>query len=239
MGTEGSHILTALLSPLQLVLPADIHGPLCPHDYHLRRGPGENEVRPKLPGAHCRPGATHDLPHRHHDLRDCGLCPGVDHLCPVPDDPSVLLIGAGHVSGHIGNGQQGHIEAVTGADKTGRLVRSVDVDTACHRLGLVGHHPHRPAVHADKSGDHIGGIHGLGLKKLVPIRDLPDNILDIVGLFQVIRNEGVEHLTAAVRRVAAGHDGRHLPAVWGQVAQQGLDLLNAVPVVRTEKVRHA
>lgn len=62
VGTEGSHILTALLSPLQLVLPADIHSPLCPHDYHLRRGPGENEVRPKLPGAHCRPAPPTTFP---------------------------------------------------------------------------------------------------------------------------------------------------------------------------------
>jgi hypothetical protein len=89
----------------------------------------------------------------------------------VADDAAPLLLAAGQVAGHVGDGQQRDVEGVAKADEPRGLVRGIDVQAAGHDHGLVGDDADGAAVEPGKSRQDIGGKVLVGLEELAVVHD--------------------------------------------------------------------
>jgi hypothetical protein len=75
-----------------------------------------------------------------------GLGVGVEQLGAVPDDPAVLLVGAGQEPGHVDEGEDRDVERVAEPHEAGGLLGAVDVEHPGEVGGLVADDAHRAAV---------------------------------------------------------------------------------------------
>ena len=99
----------------------------------------------------------------------------------MADDAPPLLVAAGQVAGHVGDGQQRDIEGVAAADEAAGLVGRVHVQAAGHDLGLVGDDAHGPAAEARQGGDDVLGKVVVRLEEVAVVDDGPDDVVHVVG----------------------------------------------------------
>jgi hypothetical protein len=90
-------------------------------------------------------------------------------------------------------------KAVAEAHEAGALAAGVDVQHAGQHLRLVGDDAHRLAVHAGEADDDVLGEVRADLEEVGLVHDLQDQLLHVVGLVGVGRDQGVQRLLARSR----------------------------------------
>ena len=157
----------------------------------------------------------------------------------MADDTTVLLGGTGQEAGNIYQGEQRNAEGIAGTDKACSLIGAVDIHAAGHGLGLVGDNTNGAAIEAGKAGNHIGGIHAHVVHVLAAIGDGLDDIVHIIRLVGIIRDDGIQLIGNAVGIVTIEDGGSGITEVGGQVAQQTTDLVDAIGIIGGHEVRNA
>ena len=118
------------------------------------------------------------------------------------------------------------------------LVRSVDVQAARQRLGLVGDDADDTAVQPREADDDVQGKILVRFEELAVVDDGPDHVLHVVGLVGVVRDDGVQGRGGAAWVIARYRRGRILHVVRGQIGEQPPDLRDAVAVVLAREMGH-
>ena len=157
----------------------------------------------------------------------------------MADDAAVLLPRPRQVTRDVDEGEDRQVEAVAEADEARGLVGGVDVEAPREHGRLVGDDADGLAVHPGEAGDHVHAVEGLALVDLTVVDDELDDPLDVVGPVAGLGDKRVELLLHAVRRVRAGGHRGLLSVVQGEVAQELLDLVDAVLVGGRHEVGHA
>lgn len=144
----------------------------------------------------------------------------------------------GQKSGYVHKGDDGQVETVAEAHKTGAFVRGVDIQTAGQGPGLIGHDPHRRSVQAGEADHQVWGIHLLGFKEFPVIHDGEDDFLDIVRRSGVFRNDISQFHVDPVGIVPGGQLRGLFVAILGREGKQLPDLVQGGPVILGREVRH-
>src|SRR5208337_1456928 len=178
-GREGRAVLLDQLGAtrglvvgcLHLLAEDDLDGAFGPHDGDLGGWPGKNAIGPQVLRAHGQMCAAVGLAKNDLDLGHCGRRIGEEHLGAVANNPAMLLLHAGHESGHVHERDQWNVERVAEADEPARLDRRVDVDGAGEHRGLVGDDPDRAAQNPREADEHVWRIAGLDLEEVPLVHD--------------------------------------------------------------------
>lgn len=121
-------------------------------------------------GAHADIGAAIGFSGDNSDLGYSRFAVSIEHFRTVANNSTVLLGGAWQEAGNILQRQQGNIEAVTGTDKAGRLIRGIDIQTTGHDFWLTGDDAHASAAHANQTGKNVRSKSGLIFQNLAVVR---------------------------------------------------------------------
>src|SRR6266571_7438346 len=136
------------------------------------------------------------------------------------DDAAVLLDGAGQEPGHINEGHKRNVKAVAKANEAPSFDRGIDVENASQMGALVGADAYWATTEPGEADDHIAGKILVDLQEIVFVHHCLDNVLNIVRLGGVIRNDGVQLLIAAIGIIAGRPERRVFPVVARQEAQE-------------------
>lgn len=74
---------------------------------------------------------------------------------------------------------QGDVEEVAEANKTGYFIRSIAVDGPGLGLGLRGHNPRRPPVEPGETNDHIRGVIFKELEEIPSVHDFSYHLVHV------------------------------------------------------------
>ena len=212
----------------------DADGSVSAHNGDLGDGPGEDDVGAHALAVHGDVSAAVVLSHDEADLGDGGLGEGVEQLGAVTDDAVVLLIGAGHVSRDVNQGEKRDVEAVAEADEAGRLVGGVYLQRARHAVGLVGHDADCASVNSGEAHHDVLGELGLDLKEAVLVDEAVYDVADVIAALRVVGDD-VDDLLAGVHG-DAGDIGGIFKVGLGEVAQKTADSVEAGLVIREGEV---
>src|SRR5262249_62090458 len=86
------------------------------------------------------------------------LCKAVKQLGALGNDAAIFLVRGGKKSGNVPEGDERDVEAIAEAHKAPAFNRSVDVQHAGQKCGLVGYDAHRPPVEPGKPDDDVLGV---------------------------------------------------------------------------------
>src|SRR2546427_3416954 len=177
------------------------------HDGDLRRGPGHVVVAADVLGAHDVVRAAIRLARDDGELRNRGFTVGEQQLRAVLDDAAMFLGHAGKKPGHVLEGHERNVEGVAEADEPGALERGGDVEHAGEGGGLIGDHADRPAGEPREPDDQVVAVVPLDLEKRRVVDDVAEDVVHVVRLRRLIRDDLEERLFAAVGRIV-GRAGR-------------------------------
>ena len=205
----------AKLGPIE-----DLDGTLRPHHRDLGRGPRIVHVAPNVLGRHHVVSATIGFARDHRHLWHRGLGEGEQELRPVLDQSAIFLVGAGQEAGHVNEGHERNVEAVAEADEARGLARGVAVKYPCQHQGLIGDNADGAPLDAGEADHDVSGEGRLDLEEVAFVHDLMDQLLDVVRLVRIVRDQRIEGVFAAVPRIARG-ELRHARFVtrWEKVHQ--------------------
>ena len=110
---------------------------------------------------------------------------------------------------------------------------------ACIAVRLVGHDAHALAVETGKAYDDVAGIVFLHFKELAVVHDGPDDLIHVVCLVRIVRDDFVQRVFHAVDGVGAFHARSFLHVVLRDVAQQRADGGQALFFRLGREMRHA
>ena len=136
-------LLVGVSRRLDLAAEDHVDGALGAHDGDLRGRPRERGVGPEVLGVHDDVRAAVGLARDHGHLRHGGLAERVQELRAVPDDPAVLLRGAGQEAGDVLERHDRDVERVAEPDEAGRLLARRRC-RACRRAPSAGCRRCRP-----------------------------------------------------------------------------------------------
>ena len=214
----------------------DVGCTLSAHDGDFGIRPGVDEVCPQVLGAHADVGTAVSLAGNQRDLRYGRFTVGKQHLGPVPDDAAVFLGRARQEARDIFQGQQRNIEGITGPDETAGLVTGVDIQNTCHGFRLGSDDTDAAAVEADVAGDDIRRKVSLVFEEFAVVSDRTDNIVHVICLVRILRDNRVEHLVFPVKVIRTGILRRGFVVVLRQESQQRADFLQAGIFIGTGEV---
>ena len=125
------------------------------------------------------------------DFRDRRFAKCVKELGALSDDTSPFLVRSGQETGYVLKDNQGNIEGIAEANKSGSFNGRIDVQDPCQDRGLVRDDPDRPAAESREADDDIRRIESVHLEEIGIIDDQPDHLLHVVGLARIFRNDRV------------------------------------------------
>src|SRR5262249_12317918 len=136
------------------------------------RRPGVVDVAANVLGAHYIVSAAVGLAGDHRDLRHRRLAEGKQQFGAMLDEAAVLLCSTWKEAGHVYEGEDWDLEAVTEADKARSLAGGSGVEHARQHHRLVGDNADGAARHARKAGNDVLGIRILDLQEVALIHHL-------------------------------------------------------------------
>ncbi len=213
-----------------LLAEDNVRSPLGPHNGDLRRGIGEIDVRIQVLAGHGDIGSAVCLARHHGYLGNRGLAVGIDNLGPVLDDPSVLLLNPGEITGNIYKCNQWNVEGIAGTHEACTLHGCFDVQATGQETRLIRHDPHRHTVEAAETHDHVHGIMLMRFQKHTVVQHLPNKILHIVRKAGIGGDQLVEPGIDSSRIVRTRRIRRTFPVVLGKVGQKLANPVQGVPV---------
>ena len=92
----------------------------------------------------------------------------------MADDPGVLLLDSGKITGGIHQKEKGDVEGIAKANEPGALVRRIHGERAAQEHGLVGNDPDGHSSHPGETGEDILGEVSFGLHEIALIHDFLD-----------------------------------------------------------------
>ena len=143
------------------------------------------------------------------------------------NDAAVLLYGAWHVTRHVDEGYEGHVEGVAEPYEAGGLRRGVDIKQAGEVVGLLRHDADRAAIEPGEPDDDIAGVELMHLHEVAVVDYLQDDVHHVVWLVRIIGHD-VEQATVAPFRVVLGlQPGRLLHVVLWEETEESTNLVEA------------
>ncbi|MNX91930.1 hypothetical protein D3C86_1240470 [compost metagenome] len=182
-------------------------------------------------GAHDVIGAAIGLARDDRQLGHGGLGIGEQQLGAVLDQGAVLLLGARHEARHVHQRHQRNVEGVAEADEARGLAAAVDVQHPRQNLRLVGDDADGLAVQTTEAADDVPGEVGADLEEVGLVDHLQDQLLHVVGLVRIGRDQGVQRGLVAIRLVIAVADRRLFAVRQGQEADQAADLGQGLQII--------
>ena len=110
-----------------------------------------------------------------------GFTVGIEQFGTVPDDGVVFLSRTGQEAGNVDQGDDGNVEGVAEAHKTGAFARSVTVEHPGHLARLVGHDTYRLTVEAGKADNQVAGEIAVHFEELALVDDGTDDFIHVIG----------------------------------------------------------
>ena len=107
----------------------------------------------------------------------------------MADDAFMFLLFSAKEAGYVNEAYDRNIEGITESDESGCLTGSVAVESACQDSRLVGDNASGTSVHMSESHYDIlcpGFVH---LKEFPVIHDVPDDLMHVIGLAWIVRND--------------------------------------------------
>src|SRR3989442_15083680 len=205
MGELFAVLVGALFARLSLI--ENLDRSLGTHAGDLRRGPGHVVVAADVLGAHDVVRAAIRLARDDGELRNRGFTVGEQQLRAVLDDTAMFLGHPGKKPGHVLEGHERNVEGVAEADEPGALERGGDVEHAGEGGRLIGDHADRPAGEPGEPDDQVVAVVPLDLEKRRVVDDVAEDVVHVVRLRRLIRDDLEERLFAAVGRII-GRAGR-------------------------------
>ena len=182
-------------------------------------------------GCHHVIGAAERLARDHGDKGDGGLRIGKQQLRAVRDQCTVFLVRARQESGHVHESHDRNAERVAEAHEARGLARGIDIENPGEHHGLVRDEAHGAPGDAAKAGDDVFRECLLQLEEIAFIGDFEDELLDVIGLVRIVRNERVERFFLLLDVVVRGPFGHTGLVVGGKKVEQPAHLQQAFDVV--------
>ena len=173
-------------------------------------------------GAHdrdfgCRPGIIHvaaqvfrthhiiraaiGLARDHGDFRHRRFGISEEQFGAMLDQTAIFLLGPGHEARHVDKGDDRNVETIAKADKARTFARRINVQNAGQRHRLIGHKADRGAFHPAKAAYDIGAKSRADFKEVTFIDRLLDQLLHVIGLVRIVRDQCVETVIDALNRI--------------------------------------
>ena len=157
----------------------------------------------------------------------------------MPDDSLLLDLRPDHEPGDVLQEHQRDLERVAEVHETGRLVGGVHVQDSPGLHRVVRHDPDRPSVDARETRHDVSRPARLDLEELAAVDDRGNDLVHVVCLPRVVRNDVQQRFLPAVRGIRRGAPGRLLARPGRKVRKVVADGGQAFSVVRDLQIRHA
>jgi hypothetical protein len=140
-------------------------------------------------GVHHVVRAAVGLPRDDGHLGDGGLAERIQELGAVTDDASVLLGHTGQEARDVLEHHQRDVEGITEPDEAGALVRRIDVENAGQDRRLVCDDAYGPATEMGEAHQDVPGEPGVDLIERPVVHHVPYDIVHVIRMIGVIRND--------------------------------------------------
>ena len=131
------------------------------------------------------------------------------------DNGVVFLTCSGKESGNVHQRNDRNVECVAETNEACCLAAGIYVQYTCVSCGLVGNDTYAATVEACETDDDVLGKLRLNLEELAVVRDGSDNLIHIVSLVGIVRNNLVKRVLHTVDGVVALHAGSLFRVVAG------------------------
>ena len=112
----------------------------------------------------------------------------------MDDDTIVFLTRTWEEAWDVYEGHERDIEGITEADEASSLTRSIAVEGTCHDHRLVSYDTDALTIEASEADDDVLSPVTVDLEELTIVDDGTDDIIHIVALVGLIRDDGVEYI---------------------------------------------
>ena len=178
--------------------------------------------------AHNNVRTTVRLTQGNGNLGHSSLAVSVEQLSTVQDNSVVLLTCTRQESWNVNQRYDRNIEGVAETNETCTLTAGVNVEHTCVASRLVGYDTYALTVEASETYDDVLSELRLYLEELAIIGNSSDNLVHIVCLVGVLRDNLVQSVLHTVDRIGARLRRSCLHVVRWDVAQQSLNHLQTL-----------
>ena len=117
---------------------------------------------------------------------------GIEELSTVQDHCIVLLSGSWEESWNINEGNDRYVERIAEAHETSTFSAGIAVEHTSKLVRLVSYDTYRTSIETSESDDDILCKVRLYLEELSVVGDCTDNLVHVVCLVRVVRNDFIE-----------------------------------------------
>ena len=133
--------------------------------------------------------ATIGLTSNHSHFWYSALSVSVQKFCTMTNNATILLRCPRQESGHVHQSNNGNRKRITKSNEAGCFGGGLNIQTSGEDHRLIGNNTNRTAPHPSKAGQNIACIIGFKLKKITVINDFFNQLMHVVRLIRVVRNE--------------------------------------------------
>ena len=189
-------------------------------------------------GAHHIISATVCFAGDNRNFRHCSLTISIKQFCPVTNNSAIFLIDSRKESRHIYQCQQGDIESIAEADKTGSFDRCVNIQRACKYQWLISHHSHCFSIQPDIAGHNIRCIFCLKFEETIIISHCFNYFFYIIRLIRISWNQISQFRSQAGRRIVCSYKRRLFHIISRQIGNQFTNIINTLNIILRRKMSY-
>ncbi len=171
-------------------------------------------------------------------LRHSSLAVSEHQFCTVVDDAGIFLACSAQEARNVHEGQNLDVEGVAETNEARCLTTCVAVEHTGQPTRLVGNDTRRTTVEACKTADHVLGVVFVHLHEVAVIHDQVDDLVHVVRLVGVGRNDLVQLVLYAGDIVGALYERSLFHVVLRDEAYQAANLLQRLLFGSGYKVGH-
>ena len=157
----------------------------------------------------------------------------------MTDNSLVLLVHARQETRYIHQRQQRYIKRVAETDKTGGLYGCVDIQRTGQCGGLIRHDTDRLSIQTDITDNDVLGIFLLYLEEVLIISHGKDQLLHVVRLVGIGRNQQIQLRIDTVRAIGGRNEWRLFHIVIRQERHQLTYLQDTIHIVIRRAMSHS
>ena len=191
------------------------------HKGDFGAGPGGDEGVVHAVAAEAVVGEAEGLAEDDGDAGDGGEGEGFEEHDGLVEQAVPFRLAADDEARHVGEEDEGDVEAVAEADELGRLVAAVGRERAGAEHGVAGDDADGASADAGEGGDQLAPEAGLELEHAAAVDEPGDDAVHVVGALAAGGDEVGDARVGLRLLVVRGR--REFPAVGGQVGEELLD----------------
>ena len=145
----------------------------------------------------------------------------------MQDNGVVLLTSTGQESRNVNERYNRNIEGVAETNEASSLTRSVNIEHTSIAVGLVGYDTYTLTIETCETNDNVLGELRLHLEEFTIVYYSTNHLVHVVSLVGVLGDNLIQAVLHTVDGVVSGLERSSLHVVGWDIAQQGLQHLNA------------